>query len=159
MLELLNEIVIQQPMFQLINGAASLDRQGFKPHPDQKGTGNMITLNPRFATFAAFQTGHLFTFAVQLLNLPTEATRLLRGCCRVLSTVVGDDVIRAVCGHHNPETLHFVVLRKPFDFDAFAVLMDTWYATKDLRLFLESLQKIYYCPQRDNRSVDDAGAT
>jgi hypothetical protein len=39
-----------------------------------------------------------------------------------------------------------------------AVLMDTWYATKDLMLFIESLSKIYYCPIRDNRLVDDSNA-
>lgn len=37
------------------------------------------------------------------------------------------------------------------------VLMDTWYATKDLMLFIESVGKIYYCPLRDNRLVDDSG--
>ena len=40
-----------------------------------------------------------------------------------------------------------------------AVLMDTWYATKELMLFIESLQKIYYCPLKDNRLVDDASGT
>lgn len=39
-----------------------------------------------------------------------------------------------------------------------AVLMDTWYATKDLMLYIESLQKVYYCPLKDNRQVDDSGA-
>ena len=38
------------------------------------------------------------------------------------------------------------------------VLMDTWYATRDLMLFIESLEKIYYCPLRANRQVDDSGA-
>jgi len=38
-----------------------------------------------------------------------------------------------------------------------AVLMDTWYATKELMLLIESLQKIYYCPLKDNRQVDDSG--
>lgn len=38
------------------------------------------------------------------------------------------------------------------------VLMDTWYATKDLMLFIESLGKLYYCPIRDNRLVDDSEA-
>ena len=37
-----------------------------------------------------------------------------------------------------------------------AVLMDTWYATKDLMLFIESMDKVYYCPLRDNRLVDDS---
>ncbi len=38
-----------------------------------------------------------------------------------------------------------------------AVLMDTWYATKDLMLLIERLQKYYYCPLKDNRQVDDSG--
>jgi hypothetical protein len=37
------------------------------------------------------------------------------------------------------------------------VLMDTWYATRDLMLFIESLSSTYYCPLRDNRLVDDSG--
>jgi hypothetical protein len=40
-----------------------------------------------------------------------------------------------------------------------AVLMDSWYATKDLMLFIDSLGKVYYCPLKDNRQVDDAGGT
>jgi hypothetical protein len=36
-----------------------------------------------------------------------------------------------------------------------AVLMDTWYATKELMRFIESLGKIYYCPIKSNRLVDD----
>jgi len=37
------------------------------------------------------------------------------------------------------------------------VLMDSWYATKDLMLFIESLGKFYYCPLKANRLVDDSG--
>ncbi len=37
-----------------------------------------------------------------------------------------------------------------------AVLMDSWYATKKLMLFIESLHKVYYCPLKDNRQVDDS---
>jgi hypothetical protein len=40
-----------------------------------------------------------------------------------------------------------------------AVLMDTWYATNDLMLSNERLQKVYYCPLKDNRQVDDSGDT
>jgi hypothetical protein len=36
------------------------------------------------------------------------------------------------------------------------VLMDTWYAAKDLMLFIEALGKTYYCPLRSNRLVDDS---
>jgi hypothetical protein len=38
------------------------------------------------------------------------------------------------------------------------VLMDTWYATKELMLLIEKLHKVYYCPLKDNRLVDDSGA-
>lgn len=37
-----------------------------------------------------------------------------------------------------------------------AVLMDTWYATRDVMLFIESLHRCYYCPLKDNRQVDDS---
>lgn len=39
------------------------------------------------------------------------------------------------------------------------VLMDTWYATKSLMLFIESQNKIYVCPIKSNRLVDDSCAT
>ena len=38
------------------------------------------------------------------------------------------------------------------------VLMDTWYATKDLMLSIEQLHKVYFCPLKDNRQVDDLGS-
>ena len=56
---------------------------------------------------------------------------------------------------HVQDMLTNVMYQKALPF--YAVLMDTWYATKDLMLFIESLAKIYYCPLRDNRSVDDSG--
>ncbi len=37
-----------------------------------------------------------------------------------------------------------------------AVLMDSWYATKDIMLSIEKYGKIYYCPLKDNRQVDDS---
>ena len=55
---------------------------------------------------------------------------------------------------HVREMLTNVVYQKPLPFQA--VLMDTWYATKDLMLFIASLDKSYYCPLKDNRQVDDA---
>jgi len=51
--------------------------------------------------------------------------------------------------------LNHTVYHKQLPFQA--VLMDTWYATKDLMLFIESWEKIYYCPIKDNRQVDDSG--
>jgi hypothetical protein len=56
---------------------------------------------------------------------------------------------------HVRDRLGNVVHHKRLPFHA--VLMDTWYATKDLMLFIESLQKVYYCPLKDNRQVDDSG--
>ena len=38
------------------------------------------------------------------------------------------------------------------------VLMDTWYATKDLMLSIEQLHKVYFCPLKDNRQVDNSGS-
>ena len=55
---------------------------------------------------------------------------------------------------HVREMLHNVVYQKQLP--CRAVLMDTWYATKDLMLFTEALGKIYYCPLKDNRQVDDS---
>jgi len=38
-----------------------------------------------------------------------------------------------------------------------SVLMDSWYATKEIMLQIEKFDKIYYCPLKDNRQVDDSG--
>jgi hypothetical protein len=54
---------------------------------------------------------------------------------------------------HVREMLQNAVYDKCLPFQA--VLMDTWYATKDLMLYIESLRKIYYCPLKDNRQVDE----
>jgi len=37
------------------------------------------------------------------------------------------------------------------------VLFDTWYASKELMLLLESLKKHYCCALKSNRQVDDSG--
>lgn len=37
------------------------------------------------------------------------------------------------------------------------VLMDAWYATKDLMLLIEGMAKKYYCPLKSNRQVDGSG--
>ena len=39
------------------------------------------------------------------------------------------------------------------------VLMDAWYASKSLLLYIESLHKTYYVPLKSNRLVDDSNAT
>ena len=40
----------------------------------------------------------------------------------------------------------------PFD----TVLMDTWYAVNKLMLYIDSLDKTFYCPLKINRLVDDS---
>ena len=55
---------------------------------------------------------------------------------------------------HVREMLRSVAHRGvPFE----AVLMDAWYATKDLMLLIEGMGKKYYCPLKSNRQVDDSG--
>ena len=39
------------------------------------------------------------------------------------------------------------------------VLMDSWYASKSLLLYIESLDKTYYCPLKSNRLVDDSNGS
>lgn len=58
---------------------------------------------------------------MQLLNLPAKATHQV--CClrRILSQIIGDNEIRAVGRHLDPETLHFMVFRKAFDLEALAL--------------------------------------
>lgn len=51
--ELLNEALIQQAVFELIDGASCLGSKGFEAHSDQEGTRYMIALDARFATLTA----------------------------------------------------------------------------------------------------------
>lgn len=37
------------------------------------------------------------------------------------------------------------------------VLMDAWYATKELMLLIDGMGKTFYCPLKVNRQVDDSG--
>jgi hypothetical protein len=37
------------------------------------------------------------------------------------------------------------------------VLMDSWYAQRKLMLHIQRLKKLYYCPLKDNRQVDETG--
>lgn len=56
---------------------------------------------------------------------------------------------------HVREMLSNLVYQKALPFQA--VLMDTWYATKELMLYIGKFKKFYYCPLKDNRQVDDSG--
>jgi hypothetical protein len=37
-----------------------------------------------------------------------------------------------------------------------AVLMDSWYAAKDLMMHIDTAGKVFYCPLKTNRKVDDS---
>lgn len=56
---------------------------------------------------------------------------------------------------HVVEMLQGLVYHKQLPFRT--VLMDSWYATKDLMQYIDKLGKYYYCPLNKNRLVDDTG--
>ena len=58
---------------------------------------------------------------------------------------------------HVQEMLLNCVYQKSLAF--WSVLMDSWYATKENMLQIEKFDKIYYCPLKDNRQVDDSGGS
>ena len=58
---------------------------------------------------------------------------------------------------HVRDMLSLLVYQRQLLFQA--VLMDSWYATKTVMLHIENLGKVYYCPLKTNRLVDDSNAT
>ena len=56
---------------------------------------------------------------------------------------------------HVREMLEHSLTHKKLSFRT--VLMDSWYATREMMLYIESHEKIYYCPLKSNRLVDDSG--
>jgi Transposase DDE domain len=58
---------------------------------------------------------------------------------------------------HGAEMLNGVVHSKQLPFRT--VLMDSWYAAQKLLAQIDALGKIYYCPLKRNRRVDDSGGT
>jgi hypothetical protein len=56
---------------------------------------------------------------------------------------------------HVEQMLQGAVFAKQLPFAI--VLMDSWYAAKKLMAAIEGLGKVYYCPLKTNRLVDDSG--
>jgi hypothetical protein len=56
---------------------------------------------------------------------------------------------------HVAAMLDGVVYSKQLPFTT--VLMDSWYATQKLMAQIDQLEKLYYCPLKTNRRVDDSG--
>jgi hypothetical protein len=57
---------------------------------------------------------------------------------------------------HVKDMLQNLVYHQLFPFDR--VLMDIWYAVNSFMLYINSLDKIYDCPLKKNRLVDDTFA-
>jgi hypothetical protein len=57
---------------------------------------------------------------------------------------------------HVKDMLQNLVYHQLFPFDT--VLMDTWYAVNSLMPYIDTLDKIYDCPLKKNRLVDDTFA-
>jgi hypothetical protein len=57
---------------------------------------------------------------------------------------------------HVKDILQKLVYHQLFPFDT--VLMDTWYAVNSFMLYIDTLDKIYDCPLKKNRLVDDTFA-
>jgi hypothetical protein len=55
---------------------------------------------------------------------------------------------------HVQEMLDDAITSKSLPFRA--VLMDSWYATKDLMMHIDRAGKVFYCPLKTNRNVDDS---
>lgn len=53
------------------------------------------------------------------------------------------------------EIIYSLVAHKQLPFST--VLMDSWYAAQKLMQLIDTLGKIYYCPLKRNRLVDDTG--
>src|SRR6516225_154803 len=121
MSKLTTQEIIEHVMFDAIARAAGLPRDIGQATPHQYGAGNVIALAAGLATLAALNTRELLRFTMKLLDLPAQAARVLCRLYRILSLVVRDDPVRAVCGHLDPEQLQLVMLRKTLDLDCLAV--------------------------------------
>ena len=114
--------MIQKAVFNAISGLFGSSSNVGEAYPDQDGASNMVALYASFTALVLLNASELFQLAVELLDFPAHATHLLCGIQRILSEVVSDNPIRAVGRHRDPEQFYLVVLRKPFDFDDFAML-------------------------------------
>lgn len=55
---------------------------------------------------------------------------------------------------HVQDMFDDAIARKKLPFST--VLMDSWYATKDLMMHIDKADKVFYCPLKSNRKVDDS---
>ncbi len=108
----------------------------------------MISNYSGFTALTIFQSSQLLGFAVKLLDLPTIATHLLYDLRVVLRHIVGHDIVCALGRKHNPEELHFMIARKAFDFDRFAMVFLSLIPFKAVRTPIVFEWTIVNRPQR-----------
>ena len=92
----MHHVVVEQLPLEPVDCFTGLSCDLIQVNPDEKGAGDVVTLNPGFAALATLNACNLFEFAVKLLNFPSQPTRLLCRLRRFLSMIVGHDPIRAV---------------------------------------------------------------
>ena|SRR6218665_475370 len=119
--ELQSEEVIEHSMFDLVERSNRLSRNLSQTNPHQYGAGDVVALGACLTTLATLNAGQLPCLTMKLPNLPAQATRILCGRRTILSQVVGDDPVRAVCGHLYSEQFHFMLFRKALYLDRFAM--------------------------------------
>ncbi len=93
---MLYKIIIEQPLFELIDGLACRVGDVFEAHPYQHGASDVVALDSSFSALASLKTSGLLKFSVKLLNLPSLAAHLSCSLRRVLCGIVSCDVIRSV---------------------------------------------------------------
>ena len=69
----------QHAFFEVVYIRECFSRNSRHANSHQNGTGNVISLDSRLSALAFFNARQLLEFSVKLLNLPTNATRILRG--------------------------------------------------------------------------------
>ena len=123
-----------------------------------------------------------------MIRSPTRIIRMRLSWCGVSTAEMHMRVIKGIgivtCVYVNPELDQFWIIDyRIYDPDGdgktkldhvqdmllncvhqkklpfWAVLMDSWYATKEIMLTIEKYKKIYYCPLKNNRQVDDSGGS
>ena len=100
--QLLSQVLVQLPVFDLIQRVPRFVRQLFEPIPDQETARDVIAPDARCAALATLQAGHLFGLPMHFRTPPAHGTHfscLVRGG----RLVVGHNVVRAAVGRHKPE--------------------------------------------------------
>lgn len=100
---MLAKVLIEQTFLELINRLLVSIGQTLEPCPDQRCRLDVVALCPGQPALRLLCAGELFLLPVKLLDAPSQAAHIFDGLNVVLRCIVGDDVVRAVGRHLNPE--------------------------------------------------------